>query len=178
MYVKRHWQGYHFFLIWIYKLVPFLWNSPMSKADENTIDGTKSHILLNNLYWYLINNTYLTPYAYKKKRGIKMNDYHPLYKYFEAASNDVITLHFQEIEQLIGAKLPMSAYKYVQWWSNSNTKAHPHSKAWTENGYVTFDVKNTIGCEKITFQKRISWGWKYDRKTVEYESVQNDYWCS
>lgn len=59
-----------------------------------------------------------------------------------------------EIEKIIGDRLPASAYKYVAWWSNSTTAAHPYSRAWTDSGYYSVCVKDTIRSQTITFEKR------------------------
>lgn len=46
--------------------------------------------------------------------------YAPLQEHLESQprSERLITLAFSEIEQIIGAKLPKSAYTYSEWWAN------------------------------------------------------------
>lgn len=83
-----------------------------------------------------------------------MRKYSRLGDFFSMKNEKSITLSMREIEEIIDDALPESAYKYVAWWSNSNTKAHPHSRAWTEYGYKTVDVNNTILKKIIIFEKQ------------------------
>ena len=82
-----------------------------------------------------------------------MSKYNPLSEFFARQTAKTITLSMGEIETIIQDTLPPSAYIHVQWWSNSNTKAHQYSRSWTDNGYRTVDVKNTIHNQRITFEK-------------------------
>lgn len=83
-----------------------------------------------------------------------MGKYEPLRSYLSKQTAKRVTLHMREIEKIMGACLPASAYKYVAWWSNSTTAAHPYSRAWTNCGYYTVCVKDTIRSQTITFEKR------------------------
>ncbi len=76
-----------------------------------------------------------------------MGKYYPLYEYLKRHSNDIIVLNYEEIEQIISAKLPASAYKYKEWWDNNS---HIQSVSWIEAGYKVDDV--ALG-EKATFVK-------------------------
>ena len=83
-----------------------------------------------------------------------MSKYDPLNRFLSQQSSDRITLTFSEIEAVLGFTLPASAHRHTAWWSNSNTKAHPYSQAWTDAGFYTVDVSTTQHAEKITFEKR------------------------
>jgi CBS domain-containing protein len=58
-----------------------------------------------------------------------------------------VTLAFQEIESILAAELPPSAYKHRAWWSNDPTK--PQSLAWLEEGWRTTSVNMTE--QRLTF---------------------------
>ena len=82
-----------------------------------------------------------------------MSKYTPLYAYLSAQTAPQLTLTLQEIESILGDRLPPSAYRHIQWWSNSATKAYPYSHAWTDTGYRTVHVQSTLHQGFITFQK-------------------------
>lgn len=46
-----------------------------------------------------------------------------------------VTMSFSEIEEVLGFKLPPSAYKHKEWWDN-NTHNHTQMWAWTNAGWV------------------------------------------
>ena len=37
---------------------------------------------------------------------------------------------FAEIEQILGAALPKSAYRYRPWWANQRAGTRVHARAW------------------------------------------------
>jgi len=82
-----------------------------------------------------------------------MSKYDLLNAYLDSQYESRIILCMEQMEKIIGDQLPLSAYRYVEWWSNSRTKAHPHSRAWQDAGYRTVNVKDTIFDQKITFEK-------------------------
>lgn len=82
-----------------------------------------------------------------------MSKYDALYKYFSDQTSRTLALIFSQIEKILNAELPQSAHKYTAWWANSTTKDHPHSHAWTDAGYYTVDVNDTIDREVINFKK-------------------------
>ena len=61
-----------------------------------------------------------------------MEKYDPLFRYLNANKNAQVTLSYSEIENILSAKLPNSAYKYKQWWDNNS---HIQSKSWRDAGY-------------------------------------------
>jgi hypothetical protein len=47
-----------------------------------------------------------------------------------------ITLSFAQIEEIIGRKLPPSAFAHREWWANDSV-GHSHSKRWLDAGWRT-----------------------------------------
>lgn len=64
-----------------------------------------------------------------------MSVYAPLERRLANAGHDAVTLSFDEIERLLGRKLPQSAYDERikrQWWANTDT--HSQARAWLKVG--------------------------------------------
>lgn len=53
--------------------------------------------------------------------------------------NAVVPMTFTEIEEIIGNRLPSSAFKYRPWWSN-NPSNSVITHAWLRAGYVSAEV--------------------------------------
>lgn len=62
--------------------------------------------------------------------------YFPLENYLNQIS---VTLLYDEVEEIIGFKLPPTAYKREQWWEN-NTMNHPQARAWLNAGWKVANV--------------------------------------
>lgn len=54
------------------------------------------------------------------------------------ATAGTVTLTIADIEQILGFRLPPSAYRYAAWWSN--TDSHTQSLAWRRAGYDVVGV--------------------------------------
>lgn len=67
--------------------------------------------------------------GYESYRG----KYQLLHNYLKNCEPSFITLTIQDVEQIIGFKLPESATKYSAWWANDLT--HSHAKAWLLAGW-------------------------------------------
>ncbi len=67
-----------------------------------------------------------------------MSKYQPLHDYLSnlpATSADV-TLRFDEVENILGDRLPVSASQHRPWWANDlSTKTHTHAQAWLAAGW-------------------------------------------
>ena len=63
---------------------------------------------------------------------------------------DYILMTFVEVEEVIGDKLPRSAFQYRPWWSN-NPSNHVNAEAWLRAGYKTADVD--MEERKLVFRK-------------------------
>lgn len=79
-----------------------------------------------------------------------MSKYAPLTDALLKLPQSQVTLSFQQIESLIGARLPPSARKHRPWWSN-NPGNNVMTRAWLDAGRITEDVD--IAAERVTFTK-------------------------
>ena len=79
-----------------------------------------------------------------------MGKYEPLENFLKARKTARWRAGFQEIEALLGFKLPRSALRYPAWWSNDET-GHSHAKAWLEAGWRTEEVD--LAGRKLTFSR-------------------------
>lgn len=70
--------------------------------------------------------------------------YYPLKQYLK---NVQLTLSFDEIEKIIGEKLPQSAYQYREWWQD---EGHYYSYAWIDAGW---SLKSVDFGHSVTFEK-------------------------
>ena len=74
-----------------------------------------------------------------------MAKYDPLFRYLNSCENQQVTLSFVEIENVLSAKLPNSAYKYNEWWDNNS---HVQSKSWRDAEYK---VDRVLLGDKVIF---------------------------
>jgi len=59
-------------------------------------------------------------------------EYRALNKYLRERPADVIVLRLNEIEDLLGSKLPAPAHLEPEWWATADVDAvSPQSRAWT-----------------------------------------------
>jgi len=67
-----------------------------------------------------------------------MNKYDPLKNYLLSLPDhqDETTLSFKELERILGANLPPSAYKYRAWWGNDKSSVHVNARAWMGAGWL------------------------------------------
>ena len=76
--------------------------------------------------------------------------YTPLENYLRDRpdSQREVTLGFEQIEGILNAKLPSSAYEYRQWWENEKEGNHVNTRAWANAGWkvenVDFSKKRVI----------------------------------
>lgn len=75
--------------------------------------------------------------------------YIPLASYFEASTEDKITLTFSEIETIMGQPLPNASYLNKSWWKKTKPPLK-HFIAWTDYGYHVSDIH--LGYY-VTFEK-------------------------
>lgn len=84
---------------------------------------------------------------------VKGDKYRGLHQYLKGNNNLEVKLTFEEIEKLIGFKLPASANKHPEaWWSNNYD--HSQAIAWMDAGYSTDYVTDTFIKEVIIFRKK------------------------
>ncbi len=79
--------------------------------------------------------------------------YAPLYTYLMEqvdAEAEQVDLEFEEIERIIAAELPRSAYQHRAWWAN--TPSHAQANAWVSAGWrvdrVDFD-NDTVALTRV-----------------------------
>jgi hypothetical protein len=65
--------------------------------------------------------------------------YAPLTQFLRRQSRPVVRMSFDEIERVIGTKLPPSATYHRAWWSN-NAQNNVMTKAWRDAGFESEDV--------------------------------------
>jgi len=65
--------------------------------------------------------------------------YELLMKYFENLKEEKVILTYDNIENIIGFKLPKSAYQYSAYWVVSDT--HTITRSWLENGWKKTGLK-------------------------------------
>jgi hypothetical protein len=82
-----------------------------------------------------------------------MGKYEPLPQFLAHKAGATHRLSFDQIERVLGFKLPKSAYDHEAWWSNNPT-GHSHSRSWIEAGWRTQDVD--LQARKVTFQRASS----------------------
>ena len=68
--------------------------------------------------------------------------YTPLENYLRdlPANQREVVLSFEQIESIINAKLPPSAYGYQQWWDNEKEGNHINARAWAKAGWKVESV--------------------------------------
>jgi hypothetical protein len=80
-------------------------------------------------------------------KGEKHSKYNKLYTYLRGINEKSLEMTFIQLEEILGFKLPKSAYSYSAWWANGG---HSHSLTWLDAGYKVKIV--SIG-EKLIFNK-------------------------
>ena len=79
-----------------------------------------------------------------------MGKYEPLGQFLRKQKRHRIQMSFDEIERLIGGKLPKSSKAHRAWWSNNPTN-NVMTKEWLDAGFETADVE--LVAERLVFQK-------------------------
>lgn len=64
-----------------------------------------------------------------------LRKYQPLQSHLERRRGRPEMLTFEDIEEIIGKHLPMSAIKHRSFWSNDNREEGSAAHAWTRAGY-------------------------------------------
>lgn len=79
-----------------------------------------------------------------------MGKYEPLTKFLSDQPVDEIRMSFNEIERVIGDRLPASARNHRAWWSN-NPNNSVMTKAWLDAGFRSEQVD--MGGRKVVFRR-------------------------
>lgn len=68
-----------------------------------------------------------------------MGKYEPLAQYLNHLDDESWEARLEDIERVLGFKLPDSAYTYPAWWANQHGH-HSQTKGWRDVGWETRDV--------------------------------------
>jgi len=68
-----------------------------------------------------------------------MSKYAPLGAFLNTQGSVIFSCSFKELEDVLGFKLPSSAYRHRAWWSN-NPDNNVMTKAWLAAGFETVNV--------------------------------------
>jgi hypothetical protein len=79
-----------------------------------------------------------------------MGKYEPLPQFLSTKPGTMHRMSFDQIERVLGFKLPKSAYEHEAWWSNNPT-GHSHSSTWLSAGWRTLEVD--LDARRVTFQR-------------------------
>jgi hypothetical protein len=79
-----------------------------------------------------------------------LSKYEPLPQFLSSKAGSLHRMSFEQIERVLGFKLPKSAYEHEAWWSNNDT-GHSHARAWLSAGWRTQDVD--LAARMVTFQR-------------------------
>lgn len=85
---------------------------------------------------------------------LRTNKYYGLSDYLKHQNKKIITLSFNNIEDIIGADLPPSAFKHHAWWSNDKI-THSQARSWIYVGWRTFNID--LYRKLVTFKKFYKW---------------------
>lgn len=83
--------------------------------------------------------------------------YEPLETYLRATPPKVreVTVSFRELQSILGAPLPASAYTYREWWSNQrDTKSRPQAHAWGSAGFAVDAVNQSRSNGWVRFKRK------------------------
>lgn len=79
-----------------------------------------------------------------------MSKYDKLRDFLNKQTNSSQKMTFSEIEEILGIPLPISAYKYQQWWGNAPIPSR-QSHAWVSIGWETEGID--LAGKKVTFRQ-------------------------
>ena len=68
-----------------------------------------------------------------------MSKYEPLAEFLRRQSADLIPMKFEDIERVVGSKLPESSRQHRAWWSN-NPNNNVMTRVWVNAGFNTEQV--------------------------------------
>ncbi|SRR5579871_2589284 len=79
-----------------------------------------------------------------------MGKYGPLGRFLRQQGSELVALKFEDIERILGSKLPDSSRQYRAWWSN-NPNNNVMTKVWLDAGFQTEQVD--IEGRRLVFRK-------------------------
>lgn len=82
--------------------------------------------------------------------GSRRGSYEPLRSHLKSVSQEVVTFSFDDLERILGRKLPASAHNHRAWWGNQ-VGTHSHARSWLEAGWRIDDANLTA--RRVTFRR-------------------------
>ena len=80
--------------------------------------------------------------------------YQPLCDFLKQCTEKDVVKTFYDIEEILGAPLPPSAWRHQAFWANNSKGLYSHCRSWLDAGYEVVDAhKNTIE-HRVHFQKK------------------------
>jgi hypothetical protein len=79
-----------------------------------------------------------------------MGKYEPLGKFLRQQGSQLVAMKFEDIERIVGLKLPESSRQHRAWWSN-NPNNNVMTKVWLDAGFETEQVD--IEGRRLVFRK-------------------------
>ena len=95
-----------------------------------------------------------------------MSKYEPLAEYLKGFRGDAWDATFEEIERVLGFRLPPSAHEHRAWWANQFKGHHSQAKAWIDVGWETREIDQRN--RKVRFE-RMRRGGRRNKETVSHE---------
>lgn len=80
-----------------------------------------------------------------------MGKYEPLGDHLRGLDGDIWNADFDEIEKILGFRLPNSARDHRAWWSNHSGGNHSQCAVWVEAGWETRDIDQER--ERVRFER-------------------------
>ncbi|HEX6605067.1 MAG TPA: hypothetical protein VF027_09340 [Sphingomicrobium sp.] len=77
--------------------------------------------------------------------------YSPLAEHLALLKEPVLEASFQEIESILGGKLPASAYQHRAWWANQTGPGHSQTLGWMPVGWRT--AKVDLAGKSVRFER-------------------------
>ncbi len=80
-----------------------------------------------------------------------MSKYDPLRHHLVNLRRDEWRATFDQIEDILGFRLPYSARSYSAWWNNEEEGSHVQAKEWRKSGWRTAEINltgETVVCRR------------------------------
>jgi hypothetical protein len=79
-----------------------------------------------------------------------MGKYQPLGDYLRQQGTELVAMKFEDIERIVGSKLPEKSQLHRPWWSN-NPNNNVMTKVWLDAGYRTEQVD--MASRRLVFRR-------------------------
>jgi hypothetical protein len=79
-----------------------------------------------------------------------VSKYQPLAKFLRQQGSELVAMKFEDIERIVGSKLPQSSRQHRAWWSN-NPNNNVMTRVWIDAGFQTEQVD--LEGRRLVFRK-------------------------